>query len=45
VIEAQKLEDRLAYAHKAGGFLVLTVEPRLAHPSKPSCCAASAASA
>ena len=30
-IEAQKLEDRLAYAHKAGGFLVLTVEPRLAH--------------
>jgi hypothetical protein len=43
-IEAQKLEDRLAYAHKAGGFLVLTVEPRLAHTSKPSCCAASAAS-
>ncbi|MER2624819.1 MAG: BREX system serine/threonine kinase PglW [Accumulibacter sp.] len=32
VIEAQKLEDRLAYAHKAGGFLVLTAEPRLAHP-------------
>jgi hypothetical protein len=30
-IEAQKLEDRLAYAQKAGGFLVLTVEPRLAH--------------
>lgn len=30
-IEAQKLEDRLAYAHKAGGFVVLTVEPRLAH--------------
>jgi hypothetical protein len=30
-IEAQKLEDRLAYAHKTGGFLVLTVEPRLAH--------------
>jgi len=30
-IEAQKLEDRLAYAHKAGGFLVLTVEPRMAH--------------
>jgi hypothetical protein len=29
-IEAQKLEDRLAYAQKAGGFLVLTVEPRLA---------------
>ena len=29
-IEAQKLEDRLAYAHKAGGFLVLTVEPRMA---------------
>jgi hypothetical protein len=31
LIEAQKLEERLAYAHKAGGFLVLTVEPRLAH--------------
>jgi hypothetical protein len=30
-IDAQKLEDRLAYAHKAGGFLVLTVEPRMAH--------------
>ena len=30
-IEAQKLEDRLAYAQKAGGILVLTVEPRLAH--------------
>ena len=30
-IEAQKLEDRLAYAHKAGGFLALTVEPRMAH--------------
>ncbi|MDR6495646.1 serine/threonine protein kinase [Paraburkholderia terricola] len=30
-IEAQKLEDRLAYAQKAGGFLVLTVEPRLAY--------------
>ena len=30
-IEAQKLEDRLAYARTAGGFLVLTVEPRLAH--------------
>jgi serine/threonine protein kinase len=30
-IEAQKLEDRLAYAQKAGGFLALTVEPRLAH--------------
>ncbi|HJW55340.1 MAG TPA: BREX system serine/threonine kinase PglW [Burkholderiaceae bacterium] len=29
-IEAQKLEDRLGYAQKAGGFLVLTVEPRLA---------------
>ena len=33
--EAQKLEDRLAYAHRAGGFLVLTVEPRLAHHVEP----------
>ncbi|MEF8723740.1 MAG: BREX system serine/threonine kinase PglW [Candidatus Accumulibacter delftensis] len=31
-IEAEKLEERLAHAQKAGGFLVLTVEPRLAHP-------------
>jgi serine/threonine protein kinase len=30
-IEAQNLEDRLTYAHKSGGFLVLTVEPRLAN--------------
>jgi serine/threonine protein kinase len=31
-IEAEKLEERLAHAQKAGGLLVLTVEPRLAHP-------------
>ena len=31
-IAAQKLEDRLAHAQRAGGFLALTVEPRLARP-------------